>query len=320
MKTLFYKITIVIVIMFVAQIITYRYFVPPIPEITELRNILQNKYDTLYFGDSTVDFVDEKDTDTSSVVTMLHTFKPDYRVADFSHSANHTEVYEATLEYLSRSPTKPKAVILEINPATFSPVWDQTPGLQFEKEKFLLKNSDSLIAYFYRPLAILQAINFNPISEKQYLETPVYRGGIFVGTVADFTNEKKFASTTSENIRDTFIARYMYTLTPQHRKLTALSKTIDIAQKSGIKVYTYITPINYKKGQQYVSPDFMFQTKVNTDLICKTVELKGVPCLNLAYTLDSSSFNYNRGYATEHVNETGRRLIARELTKVVGSE
>ncbi len=313
MKKLFYKITILLVVLFIAQIVIFKYIVPPIPAVLLLENYLRDNVDILYFADSIIDFKDKTDRDQSSIIDALHALDPEYKIADLSHGANQSEVYEAAAEYVSRSEIKPKAVILHINPATFSPVWNMTPGLQFEKEKFYFRHKNSVLAYFYRPFAITGVIDVNPVSEEEYMNTIVYRENQPVGTVREFTGNQRLATATPEQVRDTFIARYMSPISSDHRKLIALTNAIKTFQKAGIEVYTYITPINYEVGTLFVGHDFIEQTERNTGMICNAVERTGVECLNLAFSLNSDSFNYNGGYATEHLKVSGRKFIAKKL-------
>lgn len=311
MKKFLYQLVIFIFIIISLQIILAQYIIPPIPEIKLLDTYLQKKYQVIYFGDSVLQFTDASDTDKSGVVEMLSKINPALTFADMSYSAYDASVYDEMMKHISRSSYKPKAVIIPIGLRSFSPEWDRRPVYQFEKEKFILR-SPLLLSDFYRPMAIFGIIKVNPITDQQFFNTPVYYRQTVIGTVLDFENDVWFASSTPESIRAKYVYSYMEPLSPDHRKIKSLMELLDSAKKQGIAAYVYITPLDYKGGQEFVGPDFIIQTKANVDLICSLVRRKNVPCLNLAFSLGSEYFSHPV-YPSEHLKENGRGFIAEEV-------
>ena len=313
MKKFLYKLIIFIFVCLSLQVILAQYILPPIPEIKLLNKYLQEKYQIIYFGDSVLQYTDTSDTDKSGVVKMLSKINPAYTIADMSYSAYDVGVYEKMMEYISRSSYKPEAIIIPIGLRSFSPEWDRRPVYQFEKQKFIL-GASPLLADFYRPLAIFGVIKENPISDKQFFDTPVYYGKTQIGTVLYFENDEMFASTSPENIRNKYVYSYMESLSPDHRKIKSLTNLLDSAKKQGIRVYVYITPLDYEGGREFVGPDFTIQTKANADLICSVVQEKNVPCLNLAFSLGTEYFSHP-AYPSEHLKQAGREFIALKVNE-----
>lgn len=312
MKKLFYQFIIFITIIVLGQVIVARYMTAQIPEIALLDKYLRDETQIIYFGSSDIKHAPLKDTDRSSIVEMLSKINPAYTIGDISQNAYYLGIFEALFKHISKSPIKPKAVVIPISLMSFSPGWDKFPGLQFEREQFYF-TKPPLIAYFFRPLTIMRAINTNEVIFSEYQQLPVYYGKEKIGIVSDFDNPK-YRTTTTENISNKFIFLYMGSLDKNHRKLKSLDNIIDLADKAGIKLYVYINPIDFKNGERYVGPDFVKQTTANTETICSILKEKNLPCLNLAFSLDSSYFDYSI-YPGEHFNEKGRKFIAEQVNR-----
>lgn len=271
----------------------------------------RNKTQIIYFGDSTIKYAGPNDNDKSSIVEMLSKINPAYTIGDISHGGNWLKIDEELFKYMVKSPNKPEAVILPINLHSFS-VGNMGPGYQFEKEIFYLK-MPLLITYFYKPLAIFHAININTVAYSDYARLPVYYGEEKIGAAGDFDNPGIYAPTT-ENIRKLYVFTFMQNLNKNHPYLKFLENIIDSAGKADIKLYVYLTPINFEEGAKYVGPDFIKQTVANAKTICSVLEEKSLPCLNLALSLNSGYFA-SPIYPNEHVNERGRKFIAGQITK-----
>lgn len=313
MGKFFFQCILFIAIVILCQVIIARYTAPRIPELALLDQYLSDKYQIIYVGDSAIRSTAKSDRDKSSIVEMLARIYPSGAIGDLSHGAYHLGIYEAFLKHIAKSPTKPRAVIVPINLRSFSPGWDMLPAYQFEREQFYF-TAPSFATYFFKPLAILRAINLNKVTYAEYSRLPVYYGKEKVGIVSDFDNFQKYSATTTENIRNKFIFDYMYNLDKNHRKLKSLNAIVDIAARAGIKIYIYIHPVDFMAGEKYVGPDFTKQVAANTDTICFVLAGKGLPCINLALRLDSGYFNYE-SYPNEHLNEKGRKFIAEEVNR-----
>ena len=312
MKKLFYSTIGFVIIVLVAQILIGRYLMTPIPEMALIKTDLEEKYQVIYFGDSVLYTVAPTDTDKSTIPQMLSKILPGESIANFSHGAYHLGIYDSYVKYIARSSDKPQAIIVPINLAEFSPGWDMQPGYQFDEENFDLTTDIPFASYFFRPLAIFQAIH--AVTNDQFMSTPVYRGTTRIGTVADFIRPPIDPVDVPRYMGNQFVFDYMYNLEPNQRKLLSLEDLIQRAQKAGIAVDIYITPIDYQNGIKYAGPDFLPQVKANTELICTIVKTYNIPCLNLAFTLPSSVFNYPV-YPNEHLKQQGRMFVATQVAE-----
>lgn len=317
MKKLFYKILIFLVILIIAQIAIYELIVPKISEITRLDSFLAQNTSVLFFGDSVVAYADPIDTNRESIAGMLAKLNTQDSIGDVSRDGYLPVLYEAMMEHISHSNHKPKAIILPINLASLSLPWFMVPGEQFEKERFQLTVHPSFMGDFWRPLAILGIVKANTVSQKEFLDTPVYYGTKLLGTLFDFTKTKKFSSTTAEEMKSSYIVRYMSDLSIDSPTLEPLKRLVKLAVENNITVYSYITPINYQEGVRLIGNDFLDQNRHTIGVVCSLFEAQGFPCLNLAFSVASKDFQFPEGKASEHLKENGRMKVAQELYRLI---
>jgi len=124
-----------------------------------------------------------------------------------------------------------------------------------------------------------------------------------------------FATSSAENIQNSFILFFMADLDSHHRKLESLRRLIDTADRAGVKVYFYITPLDHERGEKYLGKEFSDQVKKNTETVCAIIESKKHQCLDLSFSLSSDNF-INPNFPDDHLNEKGRLFVASEVTKM----
>ncbi|MFZ2621019.1 MAG: hypothetical protein WAX85_00435 [Minisyncoccia bacterium] len=318
MKNFIAKVILFILIIIFVQVMISRFIAPQIisiplgiPGIRKLDKYLYDHYKVIYFGDSVIRATSPNDVDQSSIVQMFSKISPGLTVGDLSSPAYHLGIFEAMADYISRSQSKPEAIIVPINLRSFSPEWDMRPEYQFENEIFFLTSSHFL-TYFSKPLSVLHLVKTNTVSIDTYLSTPVYYGKTIVGIVKKYQDEGLLTKPEPENIKDFYILDYMYSLNESHRKLISLSKLIDIAQKSGIKVYPYVIPIDWEGGIKYVGSDFTKQVGTNIKVICSEIKKRNAPCLDISFGLSSDNFIHG-DYPNEHLSQKGREFVAKQV-------
>jgi len=313
MKNFFRASPLFIFLLFVFQIILDS-FLMPFPRFDLLNNYLSEQKQIIYLGDSVIFSGANGDIDHSSIASMVERLSKEVTIGDYSSPAYNPWLYEGIMEYLSRQQYKPEAVILPVNLRSFSPLWEDNPMYQFEKERFYFTSQVPLLYHFYKPLAVMRAVNANTISWSEYYKIPVFYGDKGVGIVKDFDDEKKFASSTEEKIREKYTASYMFNLKKDDRNLRAIERTLDLSTRAGIKVYLYVTPLDYVVGETYLGGDFPEQIQTNAKLVCDTVKAKGFQCLDLSFGLSHENFS-TPDYPVEHLGQEGRLYVAEQISK-----
>ena len=310
-KKFFCQIIIFIVLVVIGQSMVAIYITPYYPERILLDKYSREKRQIIYFGDSVIKYASPDDKDQSTIVEMLSKINPSITIGDVSNGGNYLKIDAELFEYILRSPNKPEAVILPINLHSFSP-GVKGPGYQFEKEIFYLK-MPRFVTYFYKPLAIFKAININTVAYSDYAQLPVYYGKEKIGVAGDFDNPFVY-SPDVESVRKLYVFTFMQNLDKNHEQFKLLNNIIDLAGETGIKLYIYLTPINFEEGARYVGPDFIKQTTTNAEVVCSVIKEKNLSCLNLAFSLNSGYFA-SPIYPNEHLDEKGRKFIAEQINK-----
>jgi hypothetical protein len=324
MKKLFGKFLILLIAILVGQVVVARYVVPSIPSLTfgipgigklDTYLNLNDRYPILFFGDSIIKAYAENDKDKSSIPEMLAKVDSRLKIGDMSSPGYGLGVFEAMVSHIENSDKKPKAIIIPINLRSFSPQWDMRPEYQFEKEIFFLTHG-KFVFYFSKPLGIFHAININSVNQDTFRKQPIYYGDTVVGEVGKYEDKAQLPNIDSSVVKDFYIYDYMGNLKTNHRKLQSLRNIALIAKENGVKVYVYITPIDYEEGAKLVGQDFIKQTKYNAELVCSISTENGLPCLNLAFAVRDADFA-THVLPNEHMKEAGRKFVAQKLADFI---
>ncbi|MCP5108847.1 MAG: hypothetical protein GY950_36020 [bacterium] len=287
-------------------------------EFTRLNRYLKRKTNVIYFGDSTVDATAKDDNDRRSISEMLGDLHPRRSLETIKHAAYHAGLYREFCKYIARQSSRPAVIIIPINMRSFSPEWDRRPQYQFEIEKIILRGGllKQLLLAFYKPLRVF-GYNFYTISAEEFSKTPVFNGTRQAGIVKDFNN-KEYVRFSEKNMKKKILFFYMYTLSPNHRKLKALVETTDVLKKNNIKCIFYITPIDWETGERYFPGEFSGRLRQNTRLVQRLLAEKGIEVLDLSTDL-TADFFYWRLYPNEHLNQRGRMYVAHHVSRVLSA-
>jgi hypothetical protein len=306
MKKKFIKTLLFFVIIALLQMIIGPRITGDFKHLRQLKKYLNKPIDILIFGDSSNWYTAKKDTDKRSISRMLRDRLPGCTVRSITHAAYHPEVYAAFCEYIVRQKTLPRIVIIPINLRSFSPEWDKNPRYQFEKQKIILEGGLHLA--FYHPLRVLK-YKFNAISRKEYFNTPVFNGNKEIGKIKHM-----------HGIKNQFILKYMYPLTPGHRKIKALVKIANLLSRHNITAVFYFTPIDYRAGERHLPGQSTGRLKENITFIESLLKDTGHGChlLNLSLDLKSRYFAWQeKGSINEHLNQEGRQYAAEKLAETL---
>ncbi len=332
MKVFTVRLSIFVLVLIFLQILVSALFPADIPqEVLLVDEYITDEVDIIYFGDSTVSYPVGEVTTAEILQEML----PNYTIGEVSHPAYSMDVYLRYAKYLVHSGYRPRAVIIPVNMRSFSPEWDLRPGYQFEKESRILTYGLFLSRIFLRPLEILGALA-PEISQDTFLNATVYNGDTPVGTVADFEELGGSASSEraggggfvyhdalpseddAEALQKTLIYYYMHGLKENHRKLQAMLETAELLTENDIDVIFYITPINYERGEKYLSSTFSERFVENTDLVKSLLtedRLPNLSVLNFVFGLEAYAF-----VDMEHLRETGKTYVAEQLAAALQPE
>jgi hypothetical protein len=311
MRILFKKIFIVAAAVIVIQIFTGLYYYP-----SELLDVMagNNCFNNIvYLGDSTIKTCDPSDTDRRSISKILG-YDLGKKIVSISHGAYHLGVYKDFVTYLSTHNT-PSTVIIPINMRSFSTQWDLNPGQQFEKESFLLEKG-VFWSPLYKPVSIYTSFFNDSLSKSAWRNMKVYDYGRYAGTVSEFENIS-YETVSPQKIRNKIVFHYRYQLRPNHRKLIALDAICKQSKRNNIRVVFYITPID----NDYIDSAYKGTAQIiqkNVAVVKGVISQNGLSVIDMSSALPSCSFGWKVDkYPNEHLNEQGRKYVARTLANAL---
>lgn len=320
MHKFFIKLVFFVIIVAELQFYITQLYPPSLPDhVPEVQAVVAKQPDVLYLGDSTSTYIHPTDTDTRTLGEMVQSFLPGYRLGILAYPASNPEVYLAESFYADKHSKKIEALVIPINMRVFSQEWDSRPVFQFVYSKASLSYYDTPVYPFLRFLITIKAIDLNPISQEEFDNTLIYSGNTAIGKLIDFESIK-YLPYSDDNMRRIINYFYMSDLQPNNRQLLALVKLSDMMKDKSMKLFFYLTPIDYQTGNKFLGDQFTKQLKTNTNVIKTVLAKHGVTVLDLSFSLGSSYFGWKGSqymYINEHLNNTGRLWLAEHIASEV---
>ncbi|HNA89559.1 MAG TPA: hypothetical protein PK989_09650 [Anaerolineales bacterium] len=294
----------------------------PYPELKKLLsgyNSQRAAPEILYLGDSVVERVSWGDKDKRTLDVMVaDRLRNQKRLLCVSHSAYHLKVYYYLLKVLSCTHQKPDLVILPLNIRSFAPQWDLNPNWQFNEEIAALEE-------FLKDPSRIPVISQNkeviPFTEQEkgmgldFPFTHLKRFGEFqeiINSNPTSDEEKTFRK------KQIFIFHYLHPLSDSHPKLMFFPRIIGLCRELNIRLFIYVTPVNYQGGQRYVGKAFADLLSANVNVVRQKMETnldQALHFLDLSLALPSEAF-FHADEASEHLNQYGRA----QLTEILANE
>jgi len=315
MKKFFSKLAIFLLIIFIFQIFFLIIQIRSFNRLAVLEKAKKEKVDVIYFGDSSDTNYSNEDLDKRSISQMLKDTLTNYSIVNISHPAYNADIFLEFCKYTVKQKYYPKFVIIPINMRSFSPSWDRSPVYQFEKEKTILENK--LLFMFFKTIEAFDKNNkrFNEITQSEFENTEVFNGDKAAGIVKDF-DKHEFRHYSEENMKNSILYFYMFSLKNDHRKLKSLAEMKKILLENNIKPVFYITPIDYETGERYFPGEFSERLKNNVEAIKSVLEENNFKVLNLSMDLKTNFFAWEK-YPNEHLNEKGRKYVAEKIGEMI---
>ncbi len=262
----------------------------------------------LFLGDSSAFVGAADDSDLRSVPDFLREALPDARMATVLGLGHTPLLHTEALKAIARRGTRPRLVIVTVNPRAFFPIWDQYPAGQFTKEILLLRHDYVLLRAFFRPLAVFQAFDLRPVSDAAYLDA---LEAVFVG------NDRPIPKGLPGHLArdDFFFASYCAPIDEQGRQVEALRKITRVAAGMGARVLFYVPPVDLEAGTALLGPQARAMLGANVAMLETAVAAAHVDFVDCSHLLPSARFP--GGVRNEHLDWQGRRHLARRLAEAI---
>lgn len=284
----------------------------------------------LFLGDSVSERISMYDSDKRNLYEMTADMLKGTSSGCISYSAYHIGIYYLLIEALRYLNNRPSFIIMPVNLRSFSPQWDMNPLFQCASH---MRNIKSIILKTRKDVA-LEYFDDPPNSVYRFLNTRVDYPLTSCKKIADFMDIIYRHAGTDEardnRYKQLFIFHYLYPLRFDHPKLLQLEKIISLIRDMGIKLFLYITPVNYKAGLKYVGNEF--QDGLSRTLSTIKSHLINIPAAGVVNEFDSCEdilnfqdlstildpdYFFNEHESTEHLNEKGREVVAKHISRAI---
>jgi hypothetical protein len=294
-----------------------------LPEI-KLNNLLNSnieEVDLLLYGDSVSERISNDDKNKKTLFELIRDgLRGDTRFYHITHSAYYVDIYYMYTLYILSANIKVNEIILPINLRNFSPQWDYNPMFQ------CMSHINSLIALLKNKNIIIDNVQkYTSRTVYEFFKSNVRYLGSDYKCVCDFQNvimsNPKSETDKIERKKDIFVYHYMNVIDKHHHKFKPLKDLFELCNKNMIKLFVYLTPINFEGGERFVGKAFVDNLRSNAStvsgqLLSVAQDDSGFLTFKDFSMLLTSEYFFNREETTEHLNEDGRKLLAENIIKL----
>jgi hypothetical protein len=267
-------------------------------------------------GDSTINPRRSDDPQAVSTAFLLAQLVPDYDVAEFAHWGYSLIDFDAYVRFFFERGSHSSYLIVPINLRSFSPTWDRSPGLQFERERLFARRDSYWFRAFFRPMATFGVFTLNQQSQEAYRATPYFDGTTPIGTLGDLPH-LSYVPDDPAIIAMTTRALYAGAISPQHRLFDALRNIIRTCHASRTNLVLYITPVDYTTGDVHLHGTFSNRLRDRVNVVVQVVSEEGATALDLTRAFGPEMFYKGNHYVEDHLVEEGRRRLAETLARTI---
>lgn len=275
----------------------------------------------LLLGDSVAERVSWNDYDDRTLAEFVTiNLKDQTDVAAVSYGGFTLNIFYHLVLALEKMKHKPELVVLPINMRNFSPQWDLEPTWQFRPvveqiNRFISNPSlNPFIGQFPRETISPEVFNTFDATPVEFSLSPFDRIGQFrlmISAVPTTEEQRRF------RLRQIFIFHYTNRLVRDHRKLVALECILKLLRSMKIPFLTYLTPLNVDAGIRLVGDEFVPLLHENVNVVSRLVgeyltDGRSV-FKDWSETMRSNHF-FHIDNATEHLNEAGRKNLAKAIS------
>ena len=276
--------------------------------------------EVLVFGDSVAGRTARYDVLRATLTGLVaEGLAPAQRTCAVVHAGFHPGVFSALTKALRALPQRPRVIVVPINIRCISPQWARNPKWQFEHVVTAVEMfAEGQTAIPRMTLDVVPA----QASVEEFLATPAGVVGFEGWTVGDFERRVRKAAPVPlsevERRRLTFAYHYLSLADPASPRIKALEELATTGEALGCAVVAYLTPINHEAGRRLLGGVFDEVLAANVDVVLTALRSAGMttgPGTSVedwSRLLSSEAF-FHELLPTEHLNESGRRRLAREI-------
>ena len=330
------KLLVLLVILVALDVVYYFTLYPKdLEEQTTLMEISQrakNGVDIVYLGESSNFSYAETDTDRRFICMMIEDSLPGHHVGNLSKRACHAGIY---YDILQNIPPKNdvKTAIVTVNMRSFTSEWIysnlETP---LRKEQIMLKKGPSL---YKRMLLAFKAYPIWTEKERSTLIRKGFKKQTFTlphpfpyRNANEWDHGVGFNCILNNGIQPSLdsialachhIKHFACTLDDKNPRIKDFDHIVKLCKKRGWQPVFNILAENVDQIDSLCGPDLLYLLEQNVKYVKDRYESQGVIVVNNLKEVRDKDF-FDRDFPTEHYTQTGRRAIAKNVTKTIANK
>lgn len=257
--------------------------------------LLRSGAEIVCFGDSVFERASNGDRDTRPLRQMIPGALGPRRTEVVSGTAYHAGVFLAMMEALRDAGGRPRTIVLPLNLRSLSVQMWLDPEFRLDAQ-----------------IAALRGLPAPPWDYDRYWNAPVAVDGRTM-TVGEL-QAALGTPDDEERRRMIFQFHYMFDVDAGHPRLEELRASVRAGREMGAEVLVYAVPVNWMGGRSLVGESFCDRLARGVAVVRDSTA--GARFEDLSTLLGDTAF-FHPVYPAEHLNETGRKRLARVLRRLV---
>lgn len=317
---------------YISNIFYTKYFYKADLELLDAKMILQldslqYKSDVLYFAESSNATAANSDTCLLSISQMMDTLSP-LKVNAIEHGAVHAKTFLHLIKNIN-SNAKVKTIVVTLNSRSFGSPWINSKletnisqaNVMYENTPAIYKRIIlTLNAYDNKSVQIRDYINeqnwsknkINVPEEFPYKTVRNWDNGMANGTYllpnGDWDSKKI-------SLACHYIKTYAFTIdTLTNPRIKDFDEIVEVAKQKNLKLVFHLLAENVQYADSLVGKELHNIMQENKQLLINRYTAKGAIVVNSFELVNGKDF-IDQDWTTEHYNQTGRWLLAKNVLK-----
>lgn len=306
-----------------------------IPELKDqgpmLYNLIeyQNHNDVLYFGESSNYWVDPNDSDKRTISDMINDSLNGARLSGIQVPAYHAGMFLPVIQHID-SNSRVKHIVVTMNLRSFDQAWifSTQEGALLRTRCFyystppLYNRLCATLGYYDNPSSELQdqrmlkAFQNDQIKADfplTYSTVNTWKNSITYLNPDGSTNEEK------QGLAHHYVKAYAFIIdTLNNPRIKDFDEIVSVCKAKNIKVYFNLLSENTQWADSLVGKELSMLMRYNRDLLVKRYTRQGAVVIDNLEAVPGKHFG-EKNWTTEHYDQTGRAIVARNVCKALTS-
>ncbi|MCC6818737.1 MAG: hypothetical protein IT245_07595 [Bacteroidia bacterium] len=294
-----------------------------------LFNLLEYQWhnDVLYFGESSNYWVSPDDQDKRTISDMINDSISGMRLSGLQVPAYHAGMFLPVINQIDPN-SRVKSIVVTMNLRSFDKPWifSTQEGALLRTKCFyynhhpLYNRLCATLGFYSNPdadaqdkkmLDCFQNDSINVIFPLVWKTVNSWKDNVVYLNDDGSTNEDK------QGLAHHYVKAYAFSIdTSTNPRIKDFDQIVNICKSKGIKLYLNILSENLNWADSLVGPDLVKVMKFNRDILLHRYSQKGAIIIDNLDAVPAECFG-EKNWTTEHYNQFGRMIIARNVANVL---